>query len=77
LFRETGRVAIIEPEGFLDASWASILLGLGVMPERYDPFIDLLDLGVVRRQLGGVHDVIGRMVRSMPSHSEFLSRLGG
>jgi tryptophan halogenase len=76
LFRETGRVAIIEPEGFLEPSWASILLGLGVMPQRYDPFIDLVDLGLVRRQLGAVHDAISQMVRSMPSHTEFLARLG-
>ena len=76
LFRETGRVAIIEPEGFLEPSWASILLGLGVMPQRYDPFIDLVDLGLVRRQLGAVHDAIRRTVQSMPSHTEFLAQLG-
>jgi hypothetical protein len=36
-FRRTGRVAILEPEGFAEPSWVPILMGLGVMPERYDP----------------------------------------
>lgn len=75
LFRETGRVAIIEPEGFAEPSWASILLGLGVMPERYDPYIDLVDMQLIRRHLGAVHDAIARTVASMPRHSDFIARL--
>ena len=75
LFRSTGRVAIIEPEGFAEPSWVSILMGLGVMPERYDPYVDLVDLSVVRRHLGTVHDAIARTVASMPTHAELLSRL--
>jgi tryptophan halogenase len=75
LFRQTGRVAIIEPEGFEEPSWASILLGLGVIPERYDPYVDLVDLGLVGRHLMGVRDAIRRTVTSMPTHAQFLAQL--
>ncbi|MGQ3054996.1 MAG: tryptophan halogenase family protein [Roseateles sp.] len=74
LFRQTGRVAILEPEGFAEPSWASIYLGLGLFPERYDPYVDLVDPDLVRRHLHGVHDAIRRSVAAMPTHAEFLAR---
>lgn len=74
LFRRTGRVAILEPEGFEVPSWASIFMGLGVMPERYDPYVDLVDGDVVRRHLKGVREAIRQTVRAMPSHGDFLAR---
>jgi hypothetical protein len=75
LFRRTGRVAIIEPEGFGVPSWASIFMGLGLMPERYDPYVDLVDGEVVRRHLMGVREAIRQSVRSLPTHRDFLARL--
>jgi len=77
LFRQTGRVAIIEPEGFAEPSWASMFFGLGLYPERYDPYVDLLDLASVQRHLHGVHDAIRRTVSGMPLHADTLARLSG
>jgi len=77
LFRDTGRVAILEPEGFGESSWVSLLLGLGVVPLRLDPYVDLVDPHVVRRHLHGVHDAIRRTVQAMPTHDEFLARASG
>lgn len=78
LFRQTGRVAIIEPEGFAEPSWASIFLGLGALPQRYDPYVDLIDMDIVRQHLHGVHGAIQRAVKAMPTHAEFLAqRTGG
>lgn len=77
LFRQTGRVTILEPEGFLEPSWASLFLGLGILPERHDPYIDLVDAEQVRRHLWGVHDSIRRAVELMPSHGEFVARVAG
>jgi tryptophan halogenase len=76
LFRQTGRVAILEPEGFAEPSWVSLLLGLGVFPHRYDPYVDLVDIDLVRRHMTSVHAAIQRMVKSMPTHAEFLTKLG-
>jgi 2-polyprenyl-6-methoxyphenol hydroxylase-like FAD-dependent oxidoreductase len=74
LFRQTGRVAILEPEGFAEPSWASMFFGLGLFPERHDPYVDLVDLDVVRRHLHGIHGTIQRAVHAMPTHAEFLAR---
>lgn len=75
LFRKTGRVAILEPEGFTEPSWVSILLGLGIVPERCDPYVDLVDMPLISRHLQGVREAIARTVATMPSHSSFLDRL--
>jgi tryptophan halogenase len=77
LFRQTGRVAILEPEGFGESSWASLYFGLGLFPARHDPYVDLVDLDGVRRHLHGVRDAIQRTVNSMPTHNDFLARAVG
>jgi len=74
LFSSTGRVAILEPEGFGVPSWASIFMGLGLMPERYDPYVDLVDGDVVRQHLTGVREAIRQTVSAMPAHGDFLAR---
>ena len=69
-------MAILEPEGFAEPSWVSLLLGLGVVADHHDPYVDLVDIDVVRRHMGGVRDAIQRTVKAMPTHTEFLARLG-
>jgi tryptophan halogenase len=76
MFRQTGRVAILDPEGFAEPSWVSLLLGLGVSPNHRDPYVDLVDIGLVRRHMSGVRDAIQRAVQGMPTHAEFLTKLG-
>ena len=75
LFRSSARVAIIEPEGFGVPSWASILFGLGIVPEHYDPYVDRVDAAIVKQHLAGVHEAIRRTVLNTPSHGDFLARL--
>ncbi|MDR7296276.1 tryptophan halogenase [Pelomonas aquatica] len=77
LFRETGRVAIIDPEGFAEPSWASLMLGLGLTPRRRDPYVDLVDLDSVKRHLATVRSAIRRTTQAMPLHAEVLSRIAG
>jgi 2-polyprenyl-6-methoxyphenol hydroxylase-like FAD-dependent oxidoreductase len=76
LFRQTGRVAILDPEGFAEPSWVSLLLGLGVVPQQRDPYVDLVDIDLVRRHMNSVHDAIQRTVKRMPTHADFVARLG-
>jgi hypothetical protein len=76
LFRQTGRVAILEPEGFAEPSWVSLLLGLGVIPQRHDPYVDLVDIDLVRQHMNAVHGAIRRTVQAMPTHAEFVAKTG-
>jgi tryptophan halogenase len=75
MFRETGRVVILDHEGFSVASHISILLGLGVVPKRNDPLIELMDMRVLHEHFMKVRETIGRAVATMPDHSRFVQEL--
>lgn len=72
LFRETGRIVIFDPEGFSVPSHVSILMGLGVVPKKIDPLIDLMDLGQLQEHFSRVRRTIGRAVGAMPEHARFF-----
>jgi len=72
LFRETGRIVIFDPEGFSVPSHVSILMGLGVVPKKIDPLIDLMDLTRLEEHFARVRETIGRAVGAMPEHARFF-----
>ena len=72
LFRETGRVTILDRDGFAEPSFVAMLLGLGVVPERYDPFADDLDMRQLHGHFAGLRDLINATVAKMPDHGAYL-----
>ena len=77
LFRETGRVVIYDPQGFSVASHISILAGLGVSPETYDPLVDLMDGQALRTHFERVRESIEHAVGAMPAHAGYVDKLVG
>jgi hypothetical protein len=74
LFRETGRVTILDRDGFAEPSFVAMLMGLGVVPQRYDPFADDVDLRQLHGHFAGLRDLIAQTVERMPDHGEWLAR---
>jgi tryptophan halogenase len=74
LFKQTGRVVVYDPNGFMEPSFVAIMTGLGIHPASYDPFVDLMDLGRLRQHFEGVHTAIAMTVRDMPDHTEYIAR---
>jgi tryptophan halogenase len=74
LFRESGRVVIMDPEGFLDSSWISLMAGLGVMPRSEDPFVELVDEQAVRTHFSRLHAAIAGTVAGMPLHAQYIEQ---
>jgi len=75
LFRETGRVAILDPDGFAEPSFVAMLMGLGVVPKRYDPFVDAVAIRQVHGHFAGVRDMIRQAVERMPEHGVHIAAL--
>ncbi|MCE3261080.1 MAG: tryptophan halogenase [Pseudoduganella sp.] len=75
LFWETGRVVVYDPDGFSVASHVSIMMGLGVVPKRYDPLIDRMDLQRLQEHFSRVRETIGRAVAAMPTHDAFIGQI--
>ena len=74
LFRETGRVVIYDPQGFAIASHVSILMGLGVVPKRCDPLIDLMDPAKLLDHFAKVRQTIALTVAAMPDHTQYIEQ---
>jgi tryptophan halogenase len=74
LWRESGRIVILDPEGFAEPSWISILYGLGLEPRSLDPIVELVDEGLARAHFGRLHQAIAGTVAGMPDHTEFIRR---
>ena len=74
LFRSSGRVAIIDRDGFTEPSFISILFGLGVMPGAWDPFIDRIDELALRTHFARLRSAIAGTVQNMPDHADYIAR---
>ncbi len=74
LFRNTGHVIVHDRESFLEPSWVSIYLGLGLRPARLDPFIDQVDEQALLTHFARVRQAIAGTVAAMPDHAAYLDQ---
>ena len=74
LFRDAGRIFRHEDELFSEASWLAVLLGQNIMPARYDPVADTVDVESVRQTLLRMAPFIRKAGEAMPPHADFITR---
>jgi flavin-dependent dehydrogenase len=75
LFRSSGLIGQTDPGGFTELSYLSILLGLGVLPERHNPMVDLLDEQAVRLHFERLRTGIQATAKAMPDHAAYIQSL--
>jgi tryptophan halogenase len=73
LFRRTGRLASMGQDLFQEPSWLAVLIGQNVMPRDYDPLVDLMDVGVVERNLRAMRTALRQAAEAMPTHRDFIA----
>jgi len=76
LFRQGGRVLVNDPNGFTEPSWVSLYFGLGLWPERHDPFVDQVPEAALRSHFERVRQAVAGTVDRMPDHGAYLARGG-
>ena len=74
LFRETGRVVVLDPDGFAEPSFVAMMVGLGVVPKRYDPFVEHVDLRQLHGHFAKRRDAVAHAVGRMPDQGEYIAR---
>ena len=74
LFRTSGRVAILDSDSFAESSWISMMVGLGLVPQTHDPFVDLVDEAKLRTHFSRLHTAIAQTVAGMPDHAQYIKR---
>ena len=73
-FRETGHAIVYDPNGFAEPSWLSLFFGLGLTPERYDPFVDLIPADALQTHFDKIRKAISATAAAMPDHAEYISK---
>lgn len=74
LFRDSARIFPRCDELFTTVSWAQVMLGQRIAPQRYPPVIDRLTDAQLKQFTDHVHAVIASCVAALPPHEAFIER---
>ncbi|MFZ5551232.1 MAG: tryptophan halogenase family protein [Pseudomonadota bacterium] len=74
VYRESGRVVILDKDSFAEPSWISIMHGQGLEPRANDPFAGLVDEQALRTHFTRLRQAIAGTVAGMPDHAAFIER---
>jgi tryptophan halogenase len=55
-------------------SWLQVYLGQGLMPEGYNPLVDIYPDHEVQDFLDGIQEVIRKCVDVMPRHADYIAK---
>lgn len=72
LFRQTGNIDSSDDDVFSAGSWFAVLLGQGVIPQRYSPLADNVSLTVLDREFDRLRSTLAHEVAKMPFHADLL-----
>ena len=73
-FRSRGRFVTFDHELFDRQTWIDMMIGFGVVPERYDPIADAMDMRRIAPILKRIADDFTRAIEAMPDRREYLER---
>jgi len=73
LFESNARAVRENNEMFRERSWAAVMLGQGLEPGGYHPFVDNLSDQQLRDLMIEVKTNVSRIVDASPSHQDFLA----
>jgi tryptophan halogenase len=72
LFKEFGCLDNYQHGLFRQPSWVAVYLGQGIIPNSYDPRIDLIDNDELQQKMATIKNQVGEAVKVMPSHQDLL-----
>ncbi len=72
VFRETGHV-FREAAELFDDSWQQVMIGQGLLPERYHALVDTMSDEELGDFLQHIKSNVDRTVSGLPTHTEYLS----
>jgi tryptophan halogenase len=72
LFGSKGRALPAPDDLFTEHSWIAVMLGQGIEPRGYDPLVDSLPVGDLRRFVEHIKHVVAKTAAAMPLHQEFI-----
>ena len=72
-FGVMGRVYKDKEELFAEESWIQVLIGQGLIPAAYDPFVDVQPEAKIAGYLNNIAGVVRKCVDYLPHHGDFVA----
>jgi tryptophan halogenase len=74
VWKASGQIALGDLESYMEPSWLAILLGNGVIPERYAVAADFYPLEQIRKGMDMRREEIVRSAQAVASHQDFIDQ---
>jgi tryptophan halogenase len=74
VFQNSGRCFREHDELFNDTSWFAVMVGQGMMAERYDPVADHMSLAETQSRLAHIREAVAKSSDYMPTHHDFIAQ---
>jgi tryptophan halogenase len=74
LFRSRGHIVKYAEESFEDASWITMFTGFGIIPNRYDSRVDVLEHDALWQATDQIRAAIQSAAEAAPTHERFIAR---
>jgi tryptophan halogenase len=74
VFTSMGRIPMLAEESYQEPSWVAIFMGQHVLPRRYDPLVDRVDVEMLKRGMLQRRTAIRRAAEAMPMHADYIAR---
>ena len=60
---------------FAENSWVQVMMGQGIVPERYHNVVDSMSSEQLTQFLNGIQQNVERTVSALPNHGAFVDAL--
>ncbi len=77
LFDAGGKIFRDNNELFSEPSWVAVLVGQGIVPKEYHPFVDNMSDKELRDLMVKVKSSISQLVKAQPAHHEYIAKICG
>lgn len=75
LFKDGGRVFKPQDDVFAENSWVQVMMGQGIVPERYHNVVDSMSSEQLKQFLNSIQQDVERTVSALPNHGAFVDAL--
>ena len=75
-FAHTGVLPVYEADSVSHEAWVSLLIGMDLWPERWDPLVEHHELEAIDSELRNIAAAAESAAAAMPGHDETLRRVG-
>jgi len=74
LFKAGGKIFRDNNELFSEPSWVAVLVGQGLVPDAYHPFVNNKSDNEIRELMTHVRSSISQLVKQQPAHSDYIDQ---